>query len=113
MGHLGDRYGARELLIALMVLAAPVAASVALVQNVWQFVLVASALAVLERGSAAVRAGLIASMTSGAGRIRIRAYLRSAHQHRDGRRCRIGAVALVFDTRPRTSRCCCSTAPAT
>ena len=99
MGHLGDRYGARELLIALMVLAAPVAASVALVQNVWQFVLVASALAVLERGSAAVRAGLIASMTSGAGRIRIRAYLRSVTNIGMAVGAGIGAVALVFDTR--------------
>jgi MFS family permease len=99
MGHLGDRYGARELLIALMVLAAPVAASVALVQNAWQFILVASALAVLERGSAAVRAGLIASMTSGAGRIRIRAYLRSLTNIGMAVGAGIGAVALVFDTR--------------
>ena len=99
MGHLGDRYGARELLIALMVLAAPVAASVALVQNAWQFILVASALAVLERGSAAVRAGLIASMTSGAGRIRIRAYLRSVTNIGMAVGAGIGAVALVFDTR--------------
>jgi MFS family permease len=99
MGHLGDRYGARELLLALMVLAAPVAASVALVQNAWQFVLVASALAVLERGSAAVRAGLIASMTSGAGRIRIRAYLRSVTNIGMAVGAGIGAVALVFDTR--------------
>ena len=99
LGHLGDRYGARELLIGLLVLAAPVAASVALVQNAWQFVLVASALAVLDRGSAAVRAGLIASLTSGAGRIRIRAYLRSVTNIGMAVGAGIGAVVLVFDTR--------------
>lgn len=99
MGHLGDRMGARGLLIALLVLAAPVAAAAALVQNMWQFVLAASALSVLDRGSAAVRAGLIASMTTGAGRIRIRAYLRSVTNIGMSVGAGIGALALVVDTR--------------
>jgi MFS family permease len=99
MGHLGDRVGARGLLIALLVLAAPVAAAAALVQNMWQFVLAASALSVLDRGSAAVRAGLIASMTTGAGRIRIRAYLRSVTNIGMSAGAGIGALALVVDTR--------------
>lgn len=99
MGHLGDRYGARELLIALLLLAAPVAASVALVDNVWQFVLAGSALAILDRGSAAVRAGLIAAMTTGAERIRIRAYLRSVTNIGMAIGAAIGALALISDTR--------------
>ena len=99
MGHLGDRVGARELLIALLVLAAPVAAAAALVQSMWQFVLAASALSVLDRGSAAVRAGLIASMTTGAERIRIRAHLRSVTNIGMSVGAGIGALALLVDTR--------------
>jgi MFS family permease len=99
MGHLADRIGARELLIALLVLAAPVAAAVALVETMWQFVLVGSALAALDRGSAAVRGGLIASATSGPGRIRIRAYLRSVTNIGMAVGAGIGALALLVDTR--------------
>ena len=99
MGHLGDRYGSRELLIGLLVLAAPVAASVALVDTMWQFVLAGSALAALDRGSAAVRGGLIASMTTGPGRIRIRAYLRSVTNIGMATGAGIGGLALVVDTR--------------
>lgn len=99
LGHLADRVGARELLIGLLILAAPVAAAVALVETMWQFVLVGSALAVLDRGSAAVRGGLIASLTAGAERIRIRAYLRSVTNIGLAAGAGIGALALVADTR--------------
>jgi MFS family permease len=99
MGHLADRVGARELLIGLLILAAPVAVAVALVETMWQFVLVGSALAALDRGSAAVRGGLIASTTTGPGRIRIRAYLRSVTNIGMAVGAGIGALALVVDTR--------------
>jgi MFS family permease len=95
MGHLGDRFGARELLIVLLVLAAPVAAASALVTNEWQFVLATSVLAVLDRGSAAVRAGLIASLTGGSERIRTRAYLRSVTNVGMAVGAGVAAIALV------------------
>jgi MFS family permease len=99
MGHLADRIGARELLIGLLVLAAPVAAAIALVENMWQFVVVGSALAALDRGSAAVRGGLIASTAAGPERIRIRAYLRSVINIGMAVGAAIGALALLVDTR--------------
>ncbi len=99
MGHLGDRYGARELLIWLLVLAAPVAATTALVSNVWQFVLAGSGLAILERGSAAVRAGLIATTGDGPDRIRTRAYLRAVTNVGLALGAGLGSLALLSDTR--------------
>ncbi|MGI8612428.1 MAG: MFS transporter [Nocardioidaceae bacterium] len=99
MGHLGDKRGARELLIMLLVLAAPVAAAAALVTNATEFVLAASGLAVLDRGSAAVRAGLIASASVGPERIRTRAYLRSVTNIGITIGAGIGALALLADTR--------------
>jgi len=99
MGHLGDRYGARELLIWLLLIAAPVAATSALVTNAWQFVLAASGLAILERGSAAVRAGLIATTGSGPDRIRTRAYLRAVTNVGLALGAGLGAAALLSDTR--------------
>jgi len=65
----------------------------------WQFVLAASALAVLDRGSAAVRAGLIASVTSGPDRIRTRAYLRSVTNIGITVGAGVGALAFIADTR--------------
>lgn len=99
MGHLGDRYGARELLIGLLVVAAPVAATSALVTNAWQFVLAASGLAILERGSAAVRAGLIATTGDGPDRIRTRAYLRAVTNVGLALGAGLAALALLSDTR--------------
>jgi MFS family permease len=99
MGHLADRIGARELMIGLLILAAPVAAAVALVENMWQFVLVGSALSALDRGSAAVRGGLIASTNTGPDRIRIRAYLRSVTNIGMAVGAGVGALALLVDTR--------------
>lgn len=99
MGHLGDRYGARELLIWLLVIAAPVAATTALASNAWQFVLASSGLAILERGSAAVRGGLIATTGSGPARIRTRAYLRAVTNVGLALGAGIGALALLSDTR--------------
>lgn len=99
LGHLGDRIGARELIIWLLVGATLAAAAAALATNVWSFVLVSSLLAVMDRGSAAVRAGLIASTVAGAERVHTRAYLRSLTNVGITIGAAVAAIALHFDTR--------------
>ncbi len=61
--------------------------------------LVSSLLAVLDRGSAAVRAGLIASTVAGAERVHTRAYLRSLTNVGITIGAAIAAIALHFNTR--------------
>ena len=99
LGHLGDRYGARELIIWLLLGATVAAAAAALATNLWQFVVASSLLAVFDRGSAAVRAGLIASTVFGAERVRTRAYLRSLTNVGISIGAALAAIALHFDTR--------------
>ena len=98
LGHLGDRVGPRELLIGLLVLSAPAFAALALVTSWWQFVVVVSLATSLDRGSAAVRSGLIASSEQGADRIRARAYLRSMTNIGMAVGAVLAALALLVDT---------------
>src|SRR5262245_18042456 len=99
MGHLGDRIGGRELILVLLLLGAVAAAAAALVETYWQFVIQASTLAIFDRGSAAVRAGLIASTSTGPERIRTRAYLRSVVNVGLAIGGAGAALALVADTK--------------
>lgn len=99
MGHLGDRVGGRELIIVLLLLGALAAAAAAFVETFWQFVVQASLLAILERGSAAVRGGLIASTSTGPDRIRTRAYLRSVTNVGLALGAGVAALALIADTK--------------
>lgn len=99
MGHLGDRVGGRELIIVLLLVGAVAAAAAAVVETYWQFVLQASALAIFDRGSAAVRAGLIASSSTGPERIRTRAYLRSITNVGLAVGGGGAALALIVDTK--------------
>jgi len=97
LGHLGDRVGPRELLIGLLVLSAPVFAALARVTSWWQFVVVASLATSLDRGSAAVRSGLIASSEHGADRIRARAYARAVPRALEHRVLTRGPARAVGD----------------
>jgi MFS family permease len=99
MGHLGDRVGGRELIIVLLLLGALAALAAAVVETYWQFVLQASALAIFDRGSAAVRSGLIASTSEGPERIRTRAYLRSITNVGLAVGGGVAALALIADTK--------------
>lgn len=99
MGHLGDRIGGRELIIVLLLFGALAAAAAAFVETYWQFVLQASVLAVFDRGSAAVRSGLIASTSTGPERIRTRAYLRSVTNVGLALGGGAAALALISDTK--------------
>jgi MFS family permease len=99
MGHLGDRVGGRELIIVLLLLGALAAAAAALVESYWQFVVQTSLLAIFDRGSAAVRGGLIASTSVGPERIRTRAYLRSVVNVGLALGGAVAALALIADTK--------------
>lgn len=99
LGHLADRRGPRELLIALLVLCGFAFGSLIFVTNWWMFVLFTSMATVLDRGSAAVRAGLIATSVHGADRIRTRAYLRSITNVGLAVGAALAAFALHFDNR--------------
>ncbi|MGH3424192.1 MAG: MFS transporter [Nocardioidaceae bacterium] len=99
LGHLGDRVGPRELLIRLLLVSGVVFCLVTLANSWWSFVLVVSAGTVLDRGSAAVRSGLIATSVHGAERIRTRAYLRSIANIGLAVGAALAGIALHFDSR--------------
>jgi MFS family permease len=99
MGHLGDRVGGRELIIVLLLVGAVAAAAAAFVDTFWQFVVQASVLAIFDRGSAAVRNGLMASTSRGPERVHTRAYLRAITNVGLAIGAGGSALALIYDTR--------------
>lgn len=99
LGHLADRRGGRELLMWLLALAGVAFAALVLVTSWLGFVAVMSVALVLDRGSAAVRGGLIAGSVSGHDRVRTRAYLRSVTNIGLAVGGAVAGVALHLDTR--------------
>ncbi len=96
-GHLADRWGARQLLVALTLLSALAMAAFALVSGFVGFVVVSCVYAVFDRGAGAVRQALIAEVAPSEGRVRTRAYLRSVTNVGMGAGSLVAAVALVVD----------------
>ncbi|MGH3499269.1 MAG: MFS transporter, partial [Nocardioidaceae bacterium] len=99
MGHLGDRVGARGLIVVLLLFGSVAAASPALATNFWEFVVTSSVIAIFDRGSAAVRGALIATTVSGTGRIRARAYLRATTNVGITIGAAVATIPLHFDTK--------------
>lgn len=99
LGHLGDRRGAREVLVALLVLQGVFTGLVLVAQTYWQFVLVVSITQFVGSGANAVRGGLIAAAVTGSRRSATRAYLRSITNIGITVGTGIAAIALHFDTR--------------
>lgn len=99
IGHLADRRGPREVQIALVLVIAGLAGLYLLVTQWWQFVLVSTLIAVLDRGAGAVRGALIAGLVQGSSRSATRAYLRSVTNVGMTVGTGVAAVALHFDTR--------------
>lgn len=99
IGHLADRRGPREVQIGLVLMIAALAAFYLLVTEWWQFVAVATMIAVLDRGSSAVRGALIAGLVQGSGRAATKAYLRSVTNVGMTIGTGVAAIALHFDTR--------------
>jgi predicted MFS family arabinose efflux permease len=98
-GHLGDRRGAREVLVVLMLAEGAAMAALTLVHSFGWFLLVTSAYTVLDRGANGVRQGLIASAFPPADRVRGRAYLRSVTNLGLALGAALAGVALQVDTR--------------
>ncbi len=99
IGHLADRIGPREVQVAVVGAIAVVGAMFLLVQEWWQFVLLATGVAVLDRGSAAVRSAMIAGLVRGAARSSTKAYLRSITNVGMTIGAGIAALALHADTK--------------
>ncbi|GEP34401.1 MFS transporter [Nocardioides szechwanensis] len=99
IGHLADRRGPREVQVALVLVIAGLASLYLLVTEWWQFVLVSTLIAVLDRGAGAVRGALIAGLVQGAARSSTRAYLRSVTNVGMTIGTGVAAIALHFDTR--------------
>ncbi|MDX2973332.1 MFS transporter [Kribbella solani] len=97
-GHLADRRGPRTLFVVLSLLLSLLALLYLVIGSFCQFILVASAVTVLDRGSNAVRFALIAGVTQGAERVAARAYLRSMTNIGVTAGAGLGAVALSFGT---------------
>lgn len=100
LGHLADRRGPREVMLVLLGLLAVTGTVLIFVHTWWQFVVVASVEALLDRGSGAVRGAMIAAAVAGAERVRTRAYLRAVTNIGITGGTAIAAVALHFDSKP-------------
>lgn len=98
VGHLADRRGPREVMVALLAVVTVLALLLLAVSSFLQFVLVASALAFFDRGAGAVRGGLIAGLAAGGTRASTKAYLRSVTNVGMTLGTGVAAVALHFDT---------------
>jgi MFS family permease len=99
LGHLADRRGPREVMLWLLAVLAVVGGLLVFVQTWWQFVVVTSASALLDRGAGAVRGAMIAGAVAGAERVRTRAYLRAVTNIGITVGTGIAALALHFDTK--------------
>jgi MFS family permease len=99
VGRIADRVGAREVFVALSVLQAALFVSYALVHSFPVFVVVACAFGLVERSAGAVRNAVIAGMTAGGNRVRLKAYLRSVFNLGVSLGAGAAAVPLHLDTR--------------
>ncbi|MGW2254188.1 MFS transporter [Kitasatospora sp. NPDC001660] len=99
-GRAADRWGARRVLVTLATLEAVGAAGYVLVRSYPAFVVLACAVAAVDRGSSAVRNALYAEVLPADGRVAGRAYLRVVTNAGICAGTAFGAIALQADTRP-------------
>ncbi|MCW2778395.1 MAG: transporter [Frankiales bacterium] len=99
-GHLADRRGAREVLVALHVAQAAAMAAFAVVGSFGAFVVVATVFTVLDRASSAVRQGLVAAALPAEQRVEGRAYLRAVTNLGISGGAALAGLALAADSRP-------------
>lgn len=100
IGHLADRAGPREVLRALLVLLTALTIGYLFVRTTWQLAVMASLVAVADRGSNAVRNALIATLSDSGDRVRFRAYLRAVTNVGFSVGTLLAGLALAVDTRP-------------
>ncbi|HEX8496793.1 MAG TPA: MFS transporter [Actinomycetales bacterium] len=100
MGRLADRRGPRRVLQLLVLAQGVLVLGFLPVQSFWPLVVVASLVAVVDRGGNAVRNGIIARISQDRDRVRTRAYLRAVTNVGISVGALLGGLALAFDTRP-------------
>lgn len=98
-GHLADRYGARPVVVVLLVLTGVANALVLLSSEWWQFVAAASAAMFFETGFLAARDGMVGGLAVGPERATARAYIRSSSNTGLTVGTTIAALALLVDSR--------------
>lgn len=98
VGHLADRRGPREVLVAILVVEAGAVAAYAVTGSFAAFLVVASLVIMLNRAESAVRQGLIAQILAPEDRVRGRAVLRSVTNVGFAAGSAIAAIAIAVDT---------------
>ena len=98
-GHIADVRGPREVIRALTFLCGLSYLGFILSWNVWSFGVAVFIYTLFDRGSNAVRNGLVAQLSLGEDRVRFRAYLRAITNVGISLGALLGGLALVIDTR--------------
>lgn len=95
LGMLGDRVGARPVFLGLCLVEGCAVLAYSVVTDWWSFLLVAALAVPATRATAGVRNGFIAQLTTGAERLRVRAYLRSVNNTGTAIGAALGGLALL------------------
>jgi Major Facilitator Superfamily len=99
LGHLGDRYGARELMMVLHVLLALAIVGYVFAEDFASFLVVSCFVGVLDRGAAAVDTGVVARALPDDGRqVRDRAYLRAVTNVGFAGGSALAAIGIALDS---------------
>jgi len=99
VGRVADRFGAREVFVLVSVLQAALFVAYAVVHSFPMFLAVVCALGFAERSASALRNAVIAGMTAGGDRVRLKAYLRAVFNVGVSLGAVGAAVPLHLDTR--------------
>ncbi|MFF5176386.1 MFS transporter [Micromonospora sp. NPDC000089] len=98
-GRLADRVGARKLLVVLSVAQAVLFASYSIVYDFASFLIAVCALNVADQGARVARNTVIAGLTTGRGRVELKAHLRSVSKLGTSLGTLAAGVPLYLDTR--------------
>ncbi|TQJ17523.1 MFS transporter [Kribbella jejuensis] len=95
LGMLGDRVGPRPVFVGLCLVEGCAVLAYGVVGGWWSFLVVAVLAATATRATAGVRNGFIAHLTTGAERLRTRAFLRSVNNTGTAIGAALGGIALL------------------
>lgn len=99
VGRLADRVGPREVLVFLCAAQAVLYASYSLVHDFWFFLAVICSLTAADQGAWVARNTVIATVTAGRDRVRLKAHLRSLSKVGMAAGTGLAAIPLHLDTR--------------
>jgi MFS family permease len=99
LGHLADRWGARDVAIALALAQAMLMAAFAAVQSFPGFLVVVTLFCAAERGTWTARSAMVAGLLPGRSRVRAQAYMRSVFNLGVSIGALLAGVALHSDSR--------------